>query len=183
MLNINRCGELTAQEREACSHYYASSVFLHACAQGWSGEFADSAKFQAFLVESPTLVNGLDEALKKFVVSSAGTVFAGHAKGFSVLGSLLFDSPDFYRNSVYCYPGYTSTSYIREIAEDRLSGGGRPVLLEFKLREGLNALPMDEATGQCGEFEVLLPRSAKFRVEDACSITIRGQHVLHLFLT
>jgi hypothetical protein len=180
--------ELTQQERDACTEYYADATFLHACSQGWSGAFPDSKKFEKFREGAKDLVAHLDKAIPKFQVSVGGIVFSGHGTGISVIGSLIGPAEQFVGFRC-CYPGYVSSSVDRAAAESflrtRSSGARMPVLMEIKLEKGDSALPMDRATGACGEAEYLLKRSIVFEVIAADLVRIQGveQDVLQLGLS
>jgi hypothetical protein len=180
--------QLTEPERGACTDYYADATFLHACAQGWSGEFRDSPQFRSFVEKCPQLVKHLDLAIQKFEMSADEIVFSGHGRGISVIGSLS-GPPGAFIGLRYCYPGYTSTSEDRGIAENFLrakaSGAKTPVLMEFHLKKGQRILPVSMVTRQGGEVEYLLGRSVEFEIANADSVRIQGvdQDILHLVLT
>jgi hypothetical protein len=149
--------------------------------------FSDSPSFQSFLGNVKRLVNLLDKAIAKFEVATEGSVFSGHGSGTGVLGALAAE-PQQLVGLHYCYWGYVSTSWHRDVAaafiRTRSSENSKPVLLEFLLTPGECALPMDKATGQTGEGEVLLSRSCPFEIREAKLIRIGGVHpnVLHLVL-
>lgn len=187
-MTIIRLEELTPAEIAACTEYYADATLLHACAQGWGGQFPDSQRLQAFLDRCAPLVQALDRAIQKFEVSEDGVVFSGHGRGLSVIGSL-YSASDRFIGLTYCYPGYTSTNADRGTAENflrtRAAGARTPVLMEFRLRKGQRILPMSIATlGQGGEAEYLLGRAAEFQIVEADFVTIQDvdQNVLHLVL-
>lgn len=180
--------ELTQAERAACTEYYADATFLHACAQGWSGEFSDSQRLQSFLDRCGAIVQGLDRAIQKFEVSENSVVFSGQGRGLSVIGSLS-GAPGRFIGLKYRYPGYTSTSADRGTAENflraRAAGAQTPVLMEFRIRKGRRILPISIVTGQGAEAEYLMGRAAEFEIVGADFVTVQDveQDALHLVLT
>lgn len=161
---------------------------LHACAQGLSGDFPDSPRMQAMVAgRAAQLAIQLDSAIRKFALAARATVYSGHGRGFSVVGSLHGD-PGKFVGLRYRYPGYISTSSDQGTAENflrtRASPVGTPVLLDIKLQEGQNLLPIDVGTGQVGEAEYLLPKGLELEILEAKWANVDGvpQRVLHLTL-
>jgi hypothetical protein len=184
---ITRVEELTDAERTACTKYYKDATMLHACTQGWSSDFNDSERMRKMIGDAAELVKHLDGAIQKFEFAGDSTLFSGHGRGFSVVGSMQGD-PKRFIGMEYCYPGYISTSSDRGKAENflrtRAGPVGTPVLLELLLERGQRCLPMDVVTGQVGEAEYLLGRCLKFEVIDAAFGRIDGveRNALHLRL-
>jgi hypothetical protein len=182
---VKRVQSLTPEECEACGAYYADATFWHAMAQGWSVN--DLRLSPELFPKIGILSKHLDKAVQKFQLFAAGVVFSGHGRGISVVGSL-GGPPDKFVGLKYCYPGYTSASSDRGTAENflrtRAAGARTPILLEFRLKNGQAILPMDNATGQCGEGEYLLPRHLEFEISAAALVRIEGvtRDVLHLVL-
>lgn len=176
-LRFSRFAECTEEERAAVTDYYAEATYFHACAQGWSGPLGDSPKLSAFMERVAGLVTRIDAAIQKFEVATPCEVYFGSGSGYSCVGSLA-GSPERFIGLSYQYPGYTSTSVHREVAEDfvraRAGGSLLPVLLRISLPCGVRVLPIDEVTGQCGEGEVLLPRNVRFTIKDASNVLIDG---------
>jgi len=181
---LDQLAPLTDPERAACIRYKADAILLHACAQGWIGEFGESERLGAFFAESAELVRQLDRAIQKFQLSADTTVYSGHGWGASVVGSLVGEPRQFI-GLRYSYPGYISTSTERAVAETFLRARSEnPVLLECALPTGQRLLPMDAITGNVGEAEYLLGRSMEFEIKDADMIRVQGvaRDVLHLVL-
>jgi len=186
-LSFKNRANLSSEEVKACESYQTDATFLHACTQGWSGQFPGDETFQAFLSRCTRLAANLRSAIDKFEVDEPGVVYSGHGLGISVLGSLV-GRPAQFIGLEYSYPGFTSTSEDRSVAEkflrSRASGGRLPVILEINLKSGQKALPFSRVTSGVGEGEVLLPPGALFKIIDAQIIKIDQveQKVLHLTL-
>jgi hypothetical protein len=167
-------GQLTNDEKDACTQYYKDATGFHAFAQGWG--HLHPATAQIF-----HLTPLIDSAIEKFEVDVGGTLYSGQ-NGRSVFGSLQIRHTNKLEGQRYCYPGFTSTSTAREHAESVALRFEFPVLFEIAVRNGVRALPMDPATGQCGESEVLLKRSTLLEIEAATFIDIAQTRVLELVL-
>lgn len=79
---------------------------------------------------------------------------------------------DLKEGEIYEDKGYVSTSVSKTVSQDRFgSQGASPVSLVIKAKKGQKAIPMenlgDESTRRHygGEFEFLLPRSSRFKVQ------------------
>jgi len=185
---VESLAELTAEEREACTIYYQDATMLQACTQGLSGDFDDSPRMLAMIGRAAQAALRLDRAIQKFALSAGATVYSGHGRGSSVVGSLR-GNPQQFVGLGYRYPGYISTSWDRAKAENflrtRASAVGTPVLLKIRLRQGQNLLPLDVGTGQLGEGEYLLPRTLEFTIIDVTwqNVDQVEQRVLRLTLT
>jgi ADP-ribosyltransferase exoenzyme len=130
---------LSGDERSALEEYSASAAFLHACAQGWERELEGYRDLQVFATgRARFLALNLDSAIQKHELAENATVYSGHGRRFSVVGSLAGD-PNRFVGLNYKYPGYISTSSVRRVAEDWLRARtthGTPVLLELRLPRG-----------------------------------------------
>jgi hypothetical protein len=186
-IQVIKLADLTGTERQACTDYGSDATMLHACAQGWSEDFDDSLKMSSLVVKALELTRQLDSAIGKFELSGDATVYSGHGRGFSVVGSLLGD-PDKFIGFKYRYPGYISTSADRGVAENflrtRAGTVGTPVLLEFRLKSGQHILPMHAAITHVGEAEYVLGRSLKFEIIGAEYVRVPSvtRDVLHVTL-
>jgi hypothetical protein len=184
---VSRLSTLNEGERAACTEYRSDATLLHACTQGWSGEFNDSPRMQSMIKRAAQLSGLLDSAIQKFALIGDGSVYSGHGRGFSVVGSLL-GVPRTFIGLSYRYPGYISTSADRGTAENflrtRAGKVGTPVLLQLTLKKGQRLLPMNIATEQDDEAEYLLERNLAFKVIDAEFAKIDGvdRCALHLVL-
>ncbi|SRR5258708_2024936 len=170
MIACTPLAQLTADEREACRSYQVDSTFLHAVAQGWLGAFDDREKVSKFRQRCLEIAKNLDSAIEKYELCEDAVVYSGHGTGMAVIGALSGEPAKFV-GLTYCYNGYISTSAERWKAENSLrnkaSGFRMPVLLEVRLPRHQRILPLDEATGQGHEFELLLGRSVQFAIFDA----------------
>jgi hypothetical protein len=185
-LNVISREPLTDDERRACAEYSASATFLHACAQGWEIELPNYGQLDEFVAQREgDLRRRLDSAIQKFELAADGTVFSGHGRPFSLVGCL-FGQPGQFVGLRYRYPGYTSTSSERGVAEANLrprATRGTPVLLEFHLKRGQRILPVP-AVVRAGEAEYVLGRREQFNIVDAGTAIVEAvaEPVLHLVL-
>jgi hypothetical protein len=111
------------------------------------------------------------------------TVYSGHGNGAGILGSFGSRELERFTGLRWQYPGITSTSSVRGVAEDALlKRQGNPLLLEFRLGPGFRLFPMAE-TGQDHEFEFLLPPDFPCAVMSAEQIPVRDRaNVLYFIL-
>lgn len=157
---------LTAAERDAVSRYGADSTFLHAAAQGRSGDFQHHRAFAAFCSRAAQERSLLDSAIMASELLAEATLYSAHGNGFAVRGSLV-GPPESFVGLTYRYPGFISTSASYEWAigflEPRRFNDSRATLLEFRLPKGFAALSMIHGN-HFGEFEFLLGRGTPFNI-------------------
>jgi len=167
---------LTEEEISAGQRYGSDSTFHNATFLGRAEELNCQAGFEEFCRNAKTSRDALDRAIAKSELTTSAILYAAHVHGFAVRGALI-GQPKRFVGLQYSYPGYISTSFSIEWAEDFLKlrqfRGSRPVLLKFMLLPGCRALDMS-LVGHNGEFEFLLGRNLEFDIVDAEEVVVEG---------
>ncbi len=172
----------TPAEIEAASAYRSESGMFHLFYQSHGNLALDQYGGYAEFLKSGKLAL-LASVTQKYELLRDARLYSGHGNGAGVLGTFGSSDLDRLTGLRWQYPGITSTSLEREVAEDTLvKRQGNLVLLEFRLCPGFRLFPM-AATGQDHEFEFLLPPNFPCAVLSAERIQVRDRaNVLCLVL-
>ena len=172
----------TPEELDAARAYQAESGFFHLGYQG-AHDFA-LINFRCYekLLFSGKLASLITATRQRYELIDNVTLYSGHGNGTGTTGALSHAEFSRFKNIKWRYPGITSTSQVRVVAEDcALKRRNHPILLEFRLKSEFRLFPMD-TLGQGHEMEFLIPPT-ECVIMDAAVISIRdAPNVLHLVL-